>query len=767
MGSVESLDETIRAKPNNSHPTIGLLTYGATDPNSHALWSWVDSVTREHGANLICFPGNPLRSPRGFEARANVLYDLVGPENVDGLVVWSTVLAYYVGAKEVAAFCERYRPLPIVSVALSLEGFPSVVVDNYQGMRDAVLHLIQAHGYRRIAFIRGPAGHPEAEERYRAYADALAEHDIPPDPDLVAPGDFMRSGGAEAIELLLDQRGLSFEAIAAANDVSAFGALEALRARGIRVPDDMAIVGFDDTEESEYSTPSLTTAQQSYAQMGKQATMMLLAQLQGDQVPERVIVPSEVIVRRSCGCLPSRVVQATAGGRVPRVGAATAKQIGPALTAQREQIISEMVQSLEVPSASMELEWAEQLFDALVTELAGGPQDRFMTALMRILRQAFMADRDVASWQDALSTLRRHALPHLSESKVLSLAEDLWHQARIMTGEAARAAQAYRELQTERRTQTLRETSQKLATAVDRPGLLNVLANQLPRLDIACGYLALYEDPQAPAEWSRLILAYDESGRVQLEAGGRRFPSRQLIPDGLSPQHRRYSRMVEALYFKERQIGFALFEVGPRDAGFYDTLRGQISSALEGVLLTEERKRAEEALEKALRKVEKEAEERTAELRRETARRERLQQEVIEAQGRAIQELSTPVIPVMEHIIIMPLVGSIDTIRARDITRSLLAGIREYRANVAILDITGVAIVDSGVVNHLNRTIQTARLKGARTIVTGVSDAVAETIVDLGIDWSGVRTLSDLQTGLVVALNMLGIRLTRQHSTGP
>ncbi|MGD8793823.1 MAG: PAS domain S-box protein, partial [Anaerolineae bacterium] len=141
--------------------------------------------------------------------------------------------------------------------------------------------------------------------------------------------------------------------------------------------------------------------------------------------------------------------------------------------------------------------------------------------------------------------------------------------------------------------------------------------------------------------------------------------------------------------------------------------------------------------------------------------RERLQQKIIEAQQRAIQELSTPVIPVMDRILIMPLVGSIDSMRARDIMRALLAGISEHRAKVVILDITGVPIVDSGVANHLNKTIMAARLKGARTIVTGITDAVAETIVDLGIDWTEIETLADLQTGLIVALGSLGIRLSK------
>ncbi len=137
-------------------------------------------------------------------------------------------------------------------------------------------------------------------------------------------------------------------------------------------------------------------------------------------------------------------------------------------------------------------------------------------------------------------------------------------------------------------------------------------------------------------------------------------------------------------------------------------------------------------------------------------------QEVIKAQQHAIQELSTPIIPVMEGIIVMPLIGSIDSMRAQDTMRTLLKGISEHRARVVILDITGVPIVDTGVAAHLDKTIQAARLKGARVIVTGISDSVAESIVDLGIDWHSVETLRDLQTGLVVALKSLGIKLSQK-----
>jgi anti-anti-sigma regulatory factor len=327
-----------------------------------------------------------------------------------------------------------------------------------------------------------------------------------------------------------------------------------------------------------------------------------------------------------------------------------------------------------------------------------------------------------------------------------------------MIGETAERTQVYRRLESEQRSEVLREVGQVLITTHDVAELMDTLVEELPRLGIRSCYLSLYEDPRSPAEWSRLVLAYSEGQRVVLEEGGQRFASRQLVPEGLLPNDRRYQLVVEPLYFREGQIGFALFE-SKRGIGqeglITGALRGQISSALQGALLHQKRQQAQEALKKAYAEVEKKVEERTAELKREIAERERLQQEVIKAQKRALQELSTPIIPVMEGIIVMPLIGSIDTMRARDITRALLAGIRQHRARVAIVDITGVPIVDSGVANHLNKTIQTARLKGTHTIVTGISGAVAEAIVDLGIDWSDIETLSDLQTGLRAALTRM------------
>lgn len=195
------------------------------------------------------------------------------------------------------------------------------------------------------------------------------------------------------------------------------------------------------------------------------------------------------------------------------------------------------------------------------------------------------------------------------------------------------------------------------------------------------------------------------------------------------------------------------------DVHVLEGLAGNIANALNVARLLQEQQQAAEALERAYAEVEQQVRERTAELMRETAERERLQQEIIEAQQRAIRELTVPIIPVMERIIVMPLIGTIDNVRARDIMRRLLVGIREHRAKVVIMDVTGVPLIDTGIADYLNKAIQAARLRGAATILTGIPNTVAEAMVEMGIDWSEVETSRDLQTGLRAALEKMGRRL--------
>jgi rsbT co-antagonist protein RsbR len=132
---------------------------------------------------------------------------------------------------------------------------------------------------------------------------------------------------------------------------------------------------------------------------------------------------------------------------------------------------------------------------------------------------------------------------------------------------------------------------------------------------------------------------------------------------------------------------------------------------------------------------------------------------VIREQQASIRELSTPVLQVRDRLVILPIIGMLDSQRARQLTEQLLSAIQANRAKVVVLDITGVASIDVTVANHLVQTVKAARLMGASAIITGLSSGIAQTLVDLGVDLSMMQTVGDLQGGLEEAERLLGYRV--------
>lgn len=135
---------------------------------------------------------------------------------------------------------------------------------------------------------------------------------------------------------------------------------------------------------------------------------------------------------------------------------------------------------------------------------------------------------------------------------------------------------------------------------------------------------------------------------------------------------------------------------------------------------------------------------------------------IIRQQQDALRELSTPVLPVRERLLIMPIIGILDGVRAAQLTDQLLNGIRQHRAKVVVIDITGAPEVDAAVANHLVQTVDASRLMGASVIITGVSPTIAQTLVTLGVDLGKMNTIGDLQGGLEEAERQLGFTVMRK-----
>jgi signal transduction histidine kinase/DNA-binding LacI/PurR family transcriptional regulator len=576
-------------RPPDARPTIGLLLQ--TLDASFWKWPWLGVVdaARARGANVICFAGEVPESP-GFERQHNILFKLVDAERVDALVVWSAVLDAIIGAEGIKRFCQQYHPIPIVTVERTIEGFASLLMDDYQGVYAAMTHLIEQHGYRRIAFISGAKNHAGAQERYRAYAEALAHHDLPLDPNLVTPptSHWNDLEGRAVITHWLDERKPDLEALMGVNDSYTLFALEILAARGIRVPDDVAVVGFDDYPESASLSVPLTTVRPPFYKLGWQATEMALALAAGAPVAAQTSLPTELIIRQSCGCLASPAILSVTGSTdaIPHSAAtrANAPADQPGLT------LAELARVVQENNLGIAAESAKQILDALLTDVAGETNGRLLLTLNRLLRQTSASGISVA-WYHLLSTLRRQLLAQLAEPRLARRAEDLWQQAQILVGEAGRRAEMRQAWQEQQRAAAFRRLGQALITSFDLAKLMDVIAHELPQLGIRRCYLSLYTNPQAPAEQARLILAYDEHGRVALPPGGRVFPSRDLLPGELWHPDRSHNLVIEALFFQEQQLGFVLFEADSRESWIYETLRGQLSSSLKGALLVEQEER--------------------------------------------------------------------------------------------------------------------------------------------------------------------------------
>jgi len=265
--------------------TIGIVVQDISSPFFDETLRGVDDGLKGTGFASVIVSGHWNAAEEKDRIR------LLLARKVDGIILLS-------GRIEDESILQFANHRPIVSTGRDLHtrsalGFK---LDNEQGAYLAVRHLVEL-GHRRIAFVTGPANNNDADERLKGYTRALAESDIAFEPKLVTAGDFHEAGGLMAVNHLFET-GQQFTAVFAANDLSAYGVRLCLYRKGIRVPDDISLVGFDDLPGSAYTTPPLTTIRQPLYDMGKIATNALLTLINGDPVLAQ-IPPLELVVRET------------------------------------------------------------------------------------------------------------------------------------------------------------------------------------------------------------------------------------------------------------------------------------------------------------------------------------------------------------------------------------------------------------------------------------------------------------------------------------
>ncbi len=279
---------------------------GLASHRTHCLGLVLPEIGREFYLPLL----------RGIEAEARRAgYDLLiettrtpdtarrslgglGEHNTDGLIVFTESVE---NAELSRLYKKRFPMVLLHQMPPEGTNIPVITIENKAGAEELVDHLIDVHGCRRIAFLRGPAGNEDSDWRERGYCASLKRHGIPFDPSLVAYGGYESEQAGVAIgQWLMD--GVQFDAIFAGDDDAAAGVLAALRSAGRHVPSDLAVVGFDDVAVSRYLTPALTTVRSPIEDVGCEAVLQLLRVIRGEATDSITLLPTELVIRNSCGC---------------------------------------------------------------------------------------------------------------------------------------------------------------------------------------------------------------------------------------------------------------------------------------------------------------------------------------------------------------------------------------------------------------------------------------------------------------------------------
>ena len=547
------------------------------------------------------------------------IYELAEAPAVDGLVIVANVLSSDVGNDRLLDFCRR-RGLPAVAIG-ELPGIPHVLADNRSGLRAVIDHLIREHGLERLGFIRGSHENPDAIERETVFRERLHRHGLEIREDLIVDGTFLEVDGTRAVRTLLDDRAIDpreIDGIVAASDAMAAGALRELQVRGLRVPQDVAVVGFDDDDHARYASPPLTTVSQPMETVAERAIELLVDGITGKATAPRIVVDTEPIIRRSCGCalLPPPLTVA-----VPDPRSALEREIEGLRDACRERLR----RLLGDPAGSVP-PGADELIDELLAALRDHATDR--GRLERYVLQTAERGIDLLRWHDVVylvdGGIQRH---RLRDPEGTARCERLLLQIHLMVSQVAARTQSLEQLHTTQRANALRMLGGALVVAKDFVGLNKILTAALPGLDVeyCCVLLftdppdrkhvtvaALY-DPDEPTstasrhDTDRLWRATDflVSLAAETQAGDDDDPESvstdSLFPPGQHHPNERRSLAIYPLTFARQALGYVVFhEPRHSDRGWiYEGIAGYLSSAVYVIRQAASLRSAREAAEKA------------------------------------------------------------------------------------------------------------------------------------------------------------------------
>jgi DNA-binding LacI/PurR family transcriptional regulator/serine phosphatase RsbU (regulator of sigma subunit) len=531
-----------------------------------SLRTAVGRVAARRGIDLWVAIGRELAHEDQNERALNCIYDWLTPDSVDGVIVAAGALSNFVGTAGVTALCKGLEPVKASSIGLCLPGIPSIVLDNRAAMQVAVNHLVQQHECRRIAYIGGPSHNDEAVLRLLGYRDALQAAGIPFDGSLTGTGHFSMPTGRQAMNEILG-RTRDIDAVVAANDYMAIGAMDELGARGIRVPEDVLVMGFDDAPVARFARRSLSTVAQPIEAMAEHAVDDIMRRLAGETPPMVTNLDVHLVLRESCGCgyavsHSSRALEIINSGKASEY-----------LRDHRQGLVVEVLQAAGSSRAFWETFLAEMI-DSLAKELAGH-RGIFLRCVEQIAERMTERETSLDEIGRALVQLRRscrnagyHGADHVGF-------EEACMKAFTVLSAAATRREGRRALNVMDRAYGLRQVSQGLSMALNHAGLARNLGQVIPNMGIDTGFLAVI--PPGRKECMSALLALQSGQHLAIDPDP--YPAGRLFPEGFPTHGQPVCLLLLPLTFEAEVLGLVAF-AGEGDSFVCEAVRSQLSAAL-------------------------------------------------------------------------------------------------------------------------------------------------------------------------------------------
>ncbi|MFW6365657.1 MAG: diguanylate cyclase [Spirochaetota bacterium] len=585
---------------------IGLLSSSYNEYNAE-IRKGVLQTAELLDIDILCFfawePGGDGDSDL-FLLR-NFSYNLIRKELFDGIIIPTTSFCGNLNAEDSVRFIQNFPDIPVISIGkqIDLDNVTNVIVDNGSGIRELMVHLLRDHNLKQIGFVRGPLNNAEANERFRVYRETLLEYGIPYDDNLVVQGDFIVSSnsGGKAVTTLLDKRKYSFDALVCTTDAIARDAITELTNRGISVPADVAVTGFDNDDASQYMFPALTTVNQDVNKIGETALTVLHEILRGKSKPDTVVLPTRLVTRRSCGCFNYTGLHVLCTSDIP-VSEEDAAGDGNML-----QGIFSILQKDDIFTASMEgknLNWEKAvsvLLESFLESVKNGSTD-FLLDLEDAVMKGIRIGITASVWNSVISAL---SLCSHTDSADIKSAKMLIHGSYIITASISERAVRSGYMENVAHDFTLYNVLSSFNSCMDMETFKTIIVTKLPRTGIKSCFLFLFDENEN--QKVRLFAGYDEKRNRVYNADPRPIPATDITPDWLTEDDR-ISYYLMSLFYEKEKLGYVLFDIGLRDIKTYEKIITQFNGTLKDIRLMEKNLAYSKSLEMKVRERTKELE---------------------------------------------------------------------------------------------------------------------------------------------------------------